>query len=427
MAKDLEFFKTLLNGLTTKIETNRSWNKLKDRPFYEDKVTGEVQTLDDKFIPDTIARSNDHIQYQQRKPPKFGKQTNNGTEIAYGIDKFVIIPGTNYGDAAYSYDGIEWFDISMPSPEYSLITYGDYMFVAYGFPNRMAYSYDGIHWDETTFVIDESENSIFRVDYITYGNGMFVGVGYNNSLLYSEDGINWTASTLPGEKVSWECVFYGNGKFIALPYHPACSYIAYSEDGINWSLANSPVSLRCYSGAYGDGKFVAFSMNNNYGIYSEDGISWTKIQVTGVSDDRGWSNVVYGDGKFIVIDNSTYYTTAAYSYDGVNWVTTTIPEMHSPDSVVYTGEIFVAVSTTWDPEVNVTFSHDGITWYSDVYSIKQGAETVPAVFRVNGVRADGYGNVRLDLEKSIPPTIARKSDVQEMINESLGVIENGTY
>lgn len=39
MAKDLEFFKTLLNGLTNKIDSDRTWDKLKDKPFYEEIKT----------------------------------------------------------------------------------------------------------------------------------------------------------------------------------------------------------------------------------------------------------------------------------------------------------------------------------------------------------------------------------------------------
>lgn len=46
MAKDLEFFKTLLNGLTNKIDSDRTWDKLKDKPFYEEiKTVNEPMTI----------------------------------------------------------------------------------------------------------------------------------------------------------------------------------------------------------------------------------------------------------------------------------------------------------------------------------------------------------------------------------------------
>jgi hypothetical protein len=72
--------------------------------------------------------------------------------------------------------------------------------------------------------------------------------------------------------------------------------------------------------AYGNGKFVATASYNNVAIYSEDGVTWTEITLPAADSGYGWGPVIFGNGKFIAISNST----STYSEDGINWTTTTL-------------------------------------------------------------------------------------------------------
>ena len=398
-------------------EANPGSMQIKDLVFtiYGLKTIVPVKQLDEKYLPSAIARKSDvqtdvqtiieeqvlpnQMSYKCVKPTRFA-QSSTSAQVVYGADKFVVIPGISGSGAAYSYDGIKWYDGSLTGQGYSNPIYGNNKFVAYDSSGGVAYSYDGIVWNETVMKKNGSNATSFGYNSVAYGNGKYVAVGDSNAAAYSTDGINWTTSSISFKPTNWEYVFYGNSMFIAMPYSGAM-YALYSADGISWNTANLPGTLTiCGYGAYGNGKFVMFDKSGNRGVYSEDGINWYAMQVAGAPFNNGWTNVVYGGGKFIATDNNVDSNTAAYSEDGINWTMTTMPEMNSPDAVAYGGELFVAVCTSKATDTNVVCSTDGIEWGSGEYKFMQGEEVIP---------------------------VALKSDVQAMINESLGVIENGTY
>lgn len=387
-----------------------------------------VKLTEDQYIPDTIARKSDlqiiieeqilpkQMKYECLKPTEF-VQSNKSTRIVYGNDKFVAIPGTTGSGAAYSYNGTEWIDVALPGQGYSRLIYGDGMFAAYGSSGTMAYSYDGITWKEAAIKKNGSSTTSFGYNAVAYGNGRYIAVGNTNTAAYSEDGINWTTSSISFRRTNWTNIFYGGGKFIALDGSGA-NYALYTSDGITWNAATLPVGIRSNSCAYGDGKFVMFDLTRNSGVCSEDGINWTAMQVAGAPSNTsyiGWSNVVYGNGKFIAVDTNANSNTAVYSYDGINWTLTTMSGMNSPDSIAYGNGLFVAVCTSATSEASVVYSHDGIDWYSEGRSIKQDGEIVPVVFSVNGIKPDGSGDVLLNIEEFLPDNIARVEYVDEAI------------
>jgi hypothetical protein len=357
------------------------------------------------------------MRYGGIKPTEFA-QSNKSTRIVYGGDKFVAIPGTFGGGASYSYDGINWRDVFLPVDNCSMLIYGNGMFAAYNtVSGSMAYSYDGITWNEAAIKKNGSSTTSFGYNAVAYGNGRYIAVGSTNTAAYSTDGINWTTSSISFMRTNWVNVFYGDGKFIALDNRGA-NYALYTSDGITWNAATLPVGIRSNSCAYGDGKFVMFDLTRNSGVYSEDGINWTAMQVADAPSDTsyiGWSNVVYGNGKFIAVDTNANSNTAAYSYDGINWTLTTMSGMSSPDSVTYGNGMFVAVCTSTTSEASVVYSRDGIKWYSEEYSVKQGTKIVPVVFSVNGVKPDSSGDVLLDIEEFLPDNVARVEYVDEAI------------
>ena len=124
--------------------------------------------------------------------------------------------------------------------------------------------------------------------------------------------------------------------------------------------------------AYGDGKFVAvagYNYTSDTAAYSTDGTNWTTITMPAKTN---WCSVTYGDGKFVAVSGYMTASEAAYSTDGINWTLTTVPESYLK-GVTYGDGKFVAVPTSGEVAV---YSTDGINWT---------ATTLPATGAWNGV------------------------------------------
>jgi hypothetical protein len=169
--------------------------------------------------------------------------------------------------------------------------------VAFG-SNKAAYSTNGINWTETPPFGGSSG--------IADGNGKFVagsvalhatsqGPAYTTYLVWSTNGIDWNATAISnmswpmiiGQRVPWNSITYGNGKFIAIIKF----FAVYSTDGINWTEITLPSNADWRSVAYGNGKFVAVAYNSNKAAYSTDGINWTE---TTLPSSANWVDIVYG-------------------------------------------------------------------------------------------------------------------------------------
>lgn len=196
--------------------------------------------------------------------------------ITYGNDKFVVLSSIN-GHGCYSHDAISWDELSYP---YSTIpselkanimdiAFGGGTFVTATFYGKIIYySKDGVNWEYSQ--IDDSAfyNGRLNLNSITYGNGMFVAVPRGGKkAVYSKDGINWDVYTFPDFDVI-KSVVYGDGKFVAIKED--MSFI--SEDGINWwELALPNISSKWDCITYGDKKFVALSTDGKAAVlYSSE-------------------------------------------------------------------------------------------------------------------------------------------------------------
>ena len=259
-----------------------------------------------------------------------------------------------------------WIAASLPFSA-NAITFGDGKFVIVGEQKKFAYSTNGITWTMTT-----DFNSEWRpFSAVTYGDGKFVAIAksdYDDTLkqavsatAYSTDGINWTLGKLPFAG-DWLGITYGDGKFVAVGYiasntenRPAY----YSTDGINWTKTNLPyVSIyRQYTDVtFGNGKFVAITRGQYDCAYSNDGIKWNSMQMS--SDDQ-WYAATYGNDKFVAV--AMHSVTAdkagvcAYSTDGINWTEMSMPKEAGWHDVVYGNGKFVAIAGT-----------DSAYWYGNV-------------------------------------------------------------
>ena len=233
--------------------------------------------------------------------------------VAYNGSVFAAVK-SNSNIAAYSYDGLNWTQASLPKTQYwSSIAVLNGSFICSGADsshssNIYAASSDGINWTQETAVRSGTQYNI-----VSNGNDMLLAFTIGSKTYNFKSGVTWDIySTLPYAANSPAC--YGNGKYLVFSSEGLAGYAMYSTDGENWK--SSSVSASGWSGppiaiTYGNDKFVCIS--NAYRIfYSTDGINWTQANT-----DKSFDNIYYGNNIFIAKYSSG--NTVAYSFDGINW------------------------------------------------------------------------------------------------------------
>jgi hypothetical protein len=224
------------------------------------------------------------------------------TGIAYGGGVFVAV-GKNSKIAYSTNAGENWTAVTsnpFGSTTISNVRYLDGKFFAVCNDNKMAYSDDGIAW---TSAAGGFSGNVIRD--IAYGAGKFVAVGApSTGISWSSNGINnWTTvsglgNVFPDIIVN---IVYADGKFVAGNFgnSPNNSNLGYSVSGDSgWTLGGSFGSGKgIYGMVYGDGIFIAVSYGNRI-AYSGDGIDWNYLDTTSPC-----SNVAYGDGRFVIVQN----------------------------------------------------------------------------------------------------------------------------
>ena len=258
---------------------------------------------------------------------------------------------------------------TLPGNKSWVVTFGNGQFVAVGYDRDskasvVATSPDGAAW---TAENEDPFQTPFYARSICYGNGTFVAVGYftdastpDNAAFYSADGIEWTQTTIP-VTANWMRITYANEKFVAVG--ETTSYALYSSDGINWTQAELPANGRWTYVTYGADRFVAITATSELSAYSTDGITWVQGGTLPAITSGLYSNVKYGNGKFVAI---SYEGMAAYSVDGLSWTQTSLPDPGTGLWAVlqYGNGIFVAMmlDNAAGGANTYVYSEDGITW-----------------------------------------------------------------
>jgi hypothetical protein len=295
------------------------------------------------------------------------------TDVTYGNGAYVavaVVDGPSTASAgAISYDGLTWTAVTMPSADYSAVTWGNNRYVAIGFGTSAAYSLDGVTWTASTLPRSQGWESV------AYGGGVFVAVGettLGGSTIYyatSTDGITWTERTF--NNGDWRDIVYGNSEFVAINSNGS-SQVS-SSGTASWtssgSLGNDYTSV-----AYGNGRYVAVTQNSgiNEASWSTDGLTWTPDR--GIITTARWDNVAFGSGLFVATPFATDISGAPsdqtmYSSDGVTWFPGTLPQPAIWSGIAYSPDLyqrFVAVGYNFTGSEYVAVaavSRDGITWY----------------------------------------------------------------
>lgn len=158
-------------------------------------------------------------------------------------------------------------------------------------------------------------------------------------------------------------ICYGDGKFIAVSLDS--NVCEYSTDGINWETANMPTVANWNHICYGNGLFISTTDQSGIIGYSSDGINWNKTDII----DGGYTDLCYGDFGFVIIGQKCMHST-----DGINWNEVTIGNEQKWSSICYGNGKYVAVSST---APKVAISTNGTTWtVSTVHNTERGYSSI---------------------------------------------------
>lgn len=184
------------------------------------------------------------------------------------------------------------------------VTHGAGKFLTVGPAGCAAISADGTNWLAVNTVTTKQLNAV------AFGNGVFVAVGDGATAISSPDGLTWTARSLPSSPLqNFVGVAFGNGTFVAVNF---VNEVFTSTDGIAWTkVVNSSVGPFWNNLKYVGGTFVLVGQSSTSGriATSANGTTWNTEKL--LSSTSGISDVVFGNGKWVGVSASRYFTWAS--------------------------------------------------------------------------------------------------------------------
>jgi len=277
-------------------------------------------------------------------------------------------------DYIYSDDLINWQVGYLPfTHNYGGVYYGDGKFLVLSDDGPVALSLDGINWTSYPFPFTTDKYQC------VYGDGVWMVIGCTNSNIgaTSPDGINWAIFTIPGNPTSWRALAYHDGRFVLADQ--MTNLALYSDDkGVTWNSVYGFPGSGCIGMCWGGDRFVMGSWKTNQAGYSFDGINWVSVTLPVTYE---WHCVVYGNGYFLathfggetaLIDGSDNYLRG--SPDGLSWELLPLPRKGRRSTIIFTGEKFL---TAAEPNFIETSDGNGV-W--DTVVIPEYAGN-PSVFR----------------------------------------------
>lgn len=163
----------------------------------------------------------------------------------------------------------------------------------------------------------------------------------------------WTSGgTLPSSG-EWSPPVYGNNRLLTRKNSSTEACFSINE-GNTWETLTLPYSEGMGNPAFGKGVFVIGGWTHI--IYSTDnGENWQNAQKP---SGNGWTNVLFGNNNFVSYQYGS--NNAAYSTDGITWITTNLPESIYQEVFFYVGGVFFIRNSA------LSYFHisldDGETW-----------------------------------------------------------------
>lgn len=208
---------------------------------------------------------------------------------------------------------------------------------------------------------------------IAYGDGKFVSLSTGNTVYYSTNGGNtWGQTTISDDSKTWCDIAYGK-----LPGEDENHFMivatdgttAVSKDGIDW-LIYVGVTIP-FSGqmnlCYGNGIWVVTddSSNQTAALNSPDYSNESYWISNGLPmNNSSFNSIAYGSNKFVVLsrDSVNNRVIPFYSENGVNWTEGKIPVSSTMDDtarcIAYGSGGFLTNSSSY----HTLYSKDGVEW-----------------------------------------------------------------
>lgn len=190
---------------------------------------------------------------------------------------------------------------------------------------------------------------------ITVGNGITIGSG----IILGGTVPPISYPRLMGVDSGWNRLIYNDNLIIGIgadatgPEETANT----NNLGQNWTAVS--LNIDAYGIAYGNGVYAVVGIGTVF-KYSTTGTSWTSSPTA--VDDLVWTGVAYGNGVFVAVGQTRLgFATDKYAYssDGINWTSSTLPQSAEWEDIVFGNGQFVAVSQTGGI---VAISSNGISW-----------------------------------------------------------------
>lgn len=265
------------------------------------------------------------------------------------------------GIVMFTSDGVSW-----TASRVSTVTGAIYGVYFYG-GLWLACTASGLYLssDRSTWTQIHSSDAI---GFATNGSNIFVTVGAAGATKYSATlSSGWADGTNTG--VQTYDVVYFNGLFLT---GTSAGYCFTSSDGASWTQRingpASPYQLTVAGGyVYPSGAALYFTIN---------GQDWPPLRFIGAQAPSSITNVVYGNGVWVLVGGANSYTRRSlwYSRDGINFVPAAVaPFISDPGYVTFYSNQFFCHTRNF-----LFVSSDGVNWSK--YTAKAPDQATPILF-----------------------------------------------
>jgi len=305
------------------------------------------------------------------------------TSVEWNGDTFIMTIRNEVGNLysyAYSSDGINWTNVSLPSTMSTQNPYftkwlGDKYIMGGNLVTGGSSILTNVQGGVTRqsipapagYQVYDIENNLEFLNTITFPRSVVLAMGGQsadtNKAFYSNDqGVSWTAISGSPFSTTFNDAAWNGRCWVGVG--AGGNTMATSPDGAVWTGRGSATfTTSCNAVEWNDMKnmYVAVGSGGNVIASSVDGVYWsgrsTNIFASG-NDVRCNGNVWVAAGVPIDSNNKSL----AYSYDGIYWFTPSQGNLFSTSAVkvAYFDSQWIAVGI--DPSYNLAFSVDGINW-----------------------------------------------------------------
>lgn len=343
--------------------------------------------------------------------------------VTYGAGKFLAV-GSG-GSAVISGDGTNWLSVNtVTTKQLNAVAFGNGVFMAVGDAATAISSPDGLTW--TARSIGGIQNFVG----VAFGNGTFVAVNLVNEVFTSTDGVAWTKVVNSSAGPFWANLKYVGGMFVLVGQSSTSGRIATSANGSTWNTEKLLASTSGISDVvFGNGKWVGVSVSRYFTWASADASDATSAAVSGLGDAVGFVNGVFVSDNCYVSTNGTAWSRGSYPAVDINDMVTVGTQLVAAGSVMMStvdGRTWsVHTRTLQQADVN---NHNynnqpvsGEVWdeiqYYDFQTVLRNQR-----FGVGGVIADPA-----NLASLVSPTTNTLRDAHSFLSSGgIAVGENGT-